>query len=93
MSGEEEGFRRGGADTCDAVSAFCPVGATVLGYYPNLGSGIFFTIAFGLCVLGSGVLGVWKKTWTFGAAMTVACILEMAGMLSSAPFSSCSHVA
>ncbi|KID86517.1 RTA-like protein [Metarhizium guizhouense ARSEF 977] len=49
---------------CTEVSASCPVDETVLGYYPNLGSGIFFTIAFGTCLVAAFSLGMWKKTWT-----------------------------
>ena len=83
MSGSEEGFTRGSFDACDQVSAFCPVEATVLGYYPNLGSGIFFAIAFGLCTIAAGVLGVWKRTWTFGAATTLGLLLETLGGFTS----------
>lgn len=65
---------------CTEVSALCPVEATVLGYYPNLGSGVFFTIAFGLCMMASGVFGVWKRTWTYGVALTLGILLEALGM-------------
>lgn len=69
--------------TCVEVSDICPVEATVLGYYPNRGSGIFFAVAFALCMIAAAVLGVWKRTWTFGAAITVGLILETAGRYSS----------
>lgn len=64
---------------CVDVTPECPVRATVLGYYPNLGSGYFFTIMFGLCLIGTVVLGVSKRTWTFTAALTCGLILETAG--------------
>ncbi|TQW00483.1 hypothetical protein V2A60_001562 [Cordyceps javanica] len=76
---------------CVQVTDDCPVKATVLGYYPNLGSGYFFTIMFGLCLVGTVVLGISKRTWTFTAALTCGLILETAGyvgriLLSSNPW-------
>ncbi|KAK8932504.1 Sphingoid long-chain base transporter RSB1 [Metarhizium anisopliae] len=64
---------------CTEVSDLCPIDETVLGYYPNLGSGIFFTIAFGTCLIAAFSLGMWKKTWTYTAAITIGLILETAG--------------
>ncbi|KAF6805020.1 RTA1 like protein [Colletotrichum sojae] len=64
---------------CTEVSAFCPVELTVLAYYPNFGANIFFAIAFGLVVLVSGVLGTWKRTWTFMGFVTGGCVLETVG--------------
>ncbi len=66
---------------CTEVSFACPVEGTVLGYYPNLGSGIFFAIAFALCLFAAAGLGAWKRTWTYCAAITVGLILETAGEL------------
>lgn len=68
-----------GYDDCTEVTPDCPVKATVLGYYPNLGSGIFFTAAFGICLIASVFLGVKKRTWTYAAGMTCGLILETAG--------------
>lgn len=65
---------------CAEVSNFCPVEMTVLSYYPNLGSNIFFAVAFGLVVLTSGFLGTWKRTWTFMLFVTGGTILETVGM-------------
>ncbi|EFY92466.1 RTA1 domain protein, putative [Metarhizium acridum CQMa 102] len=70
---------------CTEVSALCPVDETVLGYYPNLGSGIFFSIAFGICLIAAFSLGMWKKTWTYTAAITIGLILETAGMYLKPP--------
>lgn len=78
-----------GYDECTQVTPDCPVEATVLGYYPNLGSGYFFTIAFGICLIASVVLGVWKRTWTYTAAITCGLILEFAGMFHETPFWIC----
>ena len=76
---DDGGRRTASFDDCTELSPLCPVEATVLGYTPNLGSSVFFTIAFGLCLIAAAVLGVWKKTWTFGAALTAGLILEMSG--------------
>lgn len=65
---------------CTEVSVFCPVEYTVLAYYPNFGANIFFAIAFGLIVLVSGVIGTWKRTWTFMGFVTGGCVLETVGM-------------
>ena len=66
-------------DRCSEVSLLCPVEATVLGYAPNLGSGIFFSIAFGILTIAAGVLGVWKRTWTYCIAITLGLVLETLG--------------
>ncbi|KAJ6781978.1 hypothetical protein PWT90_01264 [Aphanocladium album] len=76
---------------CVQVSDACPVKYTVLGYFPNRGSGYFFTIMFGFCLIGTVFLGIKKRTWTFMAALTCGLILETAGyigriLLSSNPW-------
>lgn len=65
--------------SCTEVSALCPVGLTVLGYYPNLGANAFFAAGFGLCLIGLIGVGVWKKTWGYSSALVVGCALEFAG--------------
>ncbi|KAI0013014.1 RTA1-domain-containing protein [Xylariaceae sp. FL0662B] len=67
---------------CAEVSAFCPVEATVLGYYPNLGVNAFLAAGFGACLIGLVVTGVWKKTWGYSAALTAGCILEFVGYVA-----------
>ncbi|KAI1209820.1 RTA1-domain-containing protein [Annulohypoxylon truncatum] len=67
---------------CTEVSPVCPVEATVLGYYPNLGVNAFLAAAFGLCVIGLVTTGIWKRTWGYSAALTAGCILEFAGYIS-----------
>jgi hypothetical protein len=64
---------------CSEVSLLCPVEATVLGYAPEFGSGIFFTVAFGLVTLASGAIGIYTRTWTFCAAITGGLLLETLG--------------
>lgn len=65
--------------SCDEVSLLCPVEATVLGYAPNLGASIFFTISFALMGAATVWIGVRARTWTFMAALGLGCILEMMG--------------
>ncbi|KAI1877595.1 hypothetical protein JX265_003603 [Neoarthrinium moseri] len=67
---------------CKEVSLFCPVEATVLGYYPNLGVNAFLAAGFGLCLVGLIVTGIWKKTWGYSAALVAGCILEFAGYIA-----------
>ncbi|KAI1462152.1 RTA1-domain-containing protein [Annulohypoxylon moriforme] len=67
---------------CTEVSPICPVEATVLGYYPNLGVNAFLAAAFGLCIIGLVTTGIWKRTWGYSAALTAGCILEFAGYVS-----------
>ncbi|KAI2467176.1 RTA1-domain-containing protein [Annulohypoxylon bovei var. microspora] len=67
---------------CTEVSPVCPVEATVLGYYPNLGVNAFLAAAFGLCVIGLITTGIWKRTWGYSVALTAGCILEFAGYIS-----------
>ncbi|KAH7150464.1 RTA1 like protein-domain-containing protein [Dactylonectria estremocensis] len=71
-------------DDCTDVSPDCPVGATVLGYVPNMGSSIFFAIGFGLCLVGALGLGIWKRTWTFCAAVSAGVLLECLGYIGRA---------
>ncbi|KAL1973990.1 hypothetical protein VTN31DRAFT_5550 [Thermomyces dupontii] len=67
---------------CTEVNFFCPVEATTLGYYPNLGANAFFCAAFGLCAIGTIVIGIWKRTWTFTLAVGAGLILETVGYAS-----------
>lgn len=71
-------------DDCTDVTPDCPVGATVLGYVPNLGSSIFFAVAFGLCLFACLGLGIWKRTWTYCAAISVGVLLECLGYIGRA---------
>lgn len=77
-----EGFRAS-FDFCTEVSLDCPVKATTLGYYPNKGVNIFLALGFGLAAVVTIVMGVWKRTWGFSAAVAAGCILECVGMFLS----------
>ncbi|KAL7629011.1 hypothetical protein AAE478_000529 [Parahypoxylon ruwenzoriense] len=69
---------------CTEVSPSCPVEATVLGYYPNLGVNAFLAGAFGLCTVGLVGSGLWKRTWGYSAALAAGCALEFAGYVARA---------
>ncbi|KAK8051594.1 hypothetical protein PG993_002979 [Apiospora rasikravindrae] len=73
---------------CTEISAFCPVQATVLGYYPNLGVNAFLCAAFAVCVLGLIGTGVWKRTWGYSTALAAGCILEFVGYIGRVQLSS-----
>lgn len=76
-------------DDCTEVSDFCPVEATVLGYYPNYEASIFFTVCFGILTIAALVLGVWKRTWTYAATITSGLLLETCGMFDIEIVSEC----
>ncbi|KAI1143125.1 RTA1-domain-containing protein [Hypoxylon sp. FL0543] len=67
---------------CTEVGPLCPVSATVLGYYPNLGVNAFLAAAFGLCMIVLVGTGIWKRTWGYSTALTAGCILEFAGYVA-----------
>ncbi|KAI1498702.1 rta1 domain protein [Biscogniauxia marginata] len=73
---------------CTEVGPLCPVEATVLGYYPNLGINAFLAAGFGLCILGIAGTGIWKRTWGYSAALTAGCVLEFAGYIARVQLSS-----
>ena len=79
MSGDDTG--RKSMRDCTEVSDFCPVEATVLGYVPNLGASVFFTIVFGSLLSASIVFAIWKRTWTYSAGLTCGLVLETAGYI------------
>ncbi|EEY15231.1 conserved hypothetical protein [Verticillium alfalfae VaMs.102] len=72
-------------DECNEISIYCPVEATVLGYYPNFGANIFFAVAFGIVTIVSGYIGIKKRTWAYMAAVTGGALLETAGIVFSFP--------
>ncbi|PSR74231.1 RTA1 like protein-domain-containing protein [Coniella lustricola] len=64
---------------CTEVSAYCPVSATTLGYYPNKPLNIFIAVAFGLAALITLVVGIWKRTWAYMGFIVAGTVLELAG--------------
>ncbi|KAI1487883.1 RTA1-domain-containing protein [Biscogniauxia mediterranea] len=85
-TGTETGYRS--FRDCTEVGPYCPVEATVLGYYPNLGVNAFLAAGFGACIVGLVVTGVWKRTWGYSAALTAGCALEFAGYIARVRLSS-----
>lgn len=64
---------------CTEVSLQCPVEATTYGYVPNLASNSILAAIFAICTLGQASLAVRFRTWGFGFAATVGCLLECLG--------------
>ncbi|KUL90650.1 hypothetical protein ZTR_00162 [Talaromyces verruculosus] len=67
--------------SCTEVSAQCPVSATTLGYYPNLGANVFFVVMYALCAIFTLGIGLWKKTWVFGVVVFAGFALETCGYI------------
>jgi hypothetical protein len=84
MADHEASTRRKSYNECSEISDLCPVEATVLGYTPNLGASLFFTVAFGILLLASIYLAVRKRTWTYSAGLTCGLLLETAGYVGRA---------
>jgi len=70
---------KGNFRKCLEVSPQCPVRATLYGYRPNLGANAFLAALFGICFLGSLVIGILTKTWTYTIALSIGTFLECAG--------------
>jgi hypothetical protein len=68
-------------DVCTAVTADCPVSATLYGYYPNLGANAFFAALFGLLLVAQLIIGTWTRTWTFMLAVGLGIFGEMTGYI------------
>lgn len=66
---------------CTAISAACPVEATLYGYYPNLGANAFFAAFFGVAFIINVFLGIRHKTWTYMIALCLGCIAECIGYI------------
>jgi hypothetical protein len=64
---------------CTQVTLQCPVEATTLGYYPNLGVNIFFCVVYAICAFVTVTIGVWKRTWAFGLVVSAGLVLEATG--------------
>ncbi|CAK7208043.1 hypothetical protein SEUCBS139899_010877 [Sporothrix eucalyptigena] len=74
---------------CHEVSAVCPVKATTLGYYPNVGINAFFAAGFGLAMavlLIALFFGLFKRrTWGYSCFIAAGAALELAGYASRVP--------
>ncbi len=65
---------------CTEVGPQCPVSATTLGYYPNVGVNVFAAAGFGIAVVVTLFFGIWKKTYNYAGFIAAGCALELAGM-------------
>ena len=65
--------------TCTEVSLKCPVQATTLGYYPNMGVNVFLALGYALAGIVTLFFGVRKRTWGFSIVVAAGCILECVG--------------
>lgn len=68
-------------DLCPEVSVYCPVRATTLGYYPNLGVNAFLAAGFAIATIVTIFFGVSRKTWGYSIAVAAGCALECAGYI------------
>lgn len=74
---------------CIEVSAACPVKATTLGYYPNVGINAFFAAGYGistaalLIALFFGLLP--RRTWGYSSFIAAGAALELAGYAARVP--------
>ncbi|OAA57081.1 rta1 domain protein [Niveomyces insectorum RCEF 264] len=73
---------------CHAVSPACPVSATTLGYYPNLGINYFFAIGYGITIITLLGLGLPKRTFGYTGFIAAGAALELAGYASRVPLHS-----
>ncbi|KAL9105084.1 MAG: hypothetical protein Q9163_000002 [Psora crenata] len=78
---------------CTEVTPYCPVEATIYGYYPTLAGNVFFVAVFGLCFLAQTILGLRYRTWTYLIALFFGTLGEVIGhvgrvILSDNPWSS-----
>ncbi|GIZ47689.1 hypothetical protein CKM354_001077400 [Cercospora kikuchii] len=65
--------------TCTAVGPDCPVEESVYGYYPSFEINASLLIAFGCLTVIQVYLALWKKTYFFGALLTLSCLGEVGG--------------
>jgi len=78
---------------CTKVWDRCPIETSIYGYYPSLGANAFFVAVFAMCGALQLLCGIRYKTWSFLAAMMLACVDQALGyvgrlILHANPFSS-----
>ncbi|CZT46386.1 related to phospholipid-translocating ATPase [Rhynchosporium secalis] len=66
-------------DNCTDIGPGCSVEDTIYGYYPNLGSSVFFIAIFALIALIQLGLGFKKRTYFYSIAIALGCIGEAIG--------------
>lgn len=65
---------------CLEISEFCPVEASIYGYYPSRAANYFFAIVFGILLLVQLAQGIKWRTRSFSIAMFFGCLGECVGM-------------
>ncbi|KIH88818.1 RTA1 domain protein [Sporothrix brasiliensis 5110] len=74
---------------CKEVSPSCPVQATTLGYYPNVGINAFFAAGYGIAtaaLLITLIFGLLpRRTWSYSCFIAAGAALELAGYASRVP--------
>lgn len=78
MSDSEEPFRPS-YNSCDEVSAFCPIEATLYGYRPTLGATTFFAALFALNLLITLGFMIYSRLWSFQAWLSFGLLFEIIG--------------
>ncbi|RAH65223.1 RTA1 domain-containing protein [Aspergillus aculeatinus CBS 121060] len=68
-------------DNCTSVTPACPVSATTLGYYPNLGGNIFLLLVFAICALTQIYLGFRYRVRLYSALVFLGCAGEGVGYI------------
>lgn len=66
-------------DTCDEVTAQCPVEFTMYGTYLSKGAAYFFGIAFAFLLILQIYLGIRARAYSFSAWLAAGTILEVIG--------------
>jgi hypothetical protein len=64
---------------CTEVTPDCPVEGTIYGYAPNAVASYAFCIIFAICALVQVIQMLKWRTWSFGVAMFLGAISEVAG--------------
>ncbi|KAJ5983217.1 hypothetical protein N7481_005316 [Penicillium waksmanii] len=64
---------------CTEVTPDCPVEGTIYGYAPNAVASYAFCIIFAICALVQVIQMLKWRTWSFGVAMFLGSISEVAG--------------
>lgn len=72
---------RASPSECTEVTPDCPVEETIYGYAPNAAASYAFCIIFGICALVQVVQMIKWRTWSFGVAVFLGAISEVAGKL------------
>ncbi|ROT42928.1 hypothetical protein SODALDRAFT_269840 [Sodiomyces alkalinus F11] len=66
-------------DTCDGVSARCPIEATTYGDYFTLGACAFFVGIYGALLIAQAYLGWRSRAWAFVAWLAAGTAFELMG--------------